>query len=417
MAYLTKRRVLRVDRFKGLTTRDGGVTASFDIPIYSRQITSSEGHRWPKARGVRDVGGPFDTLKLEYLPQAVPHYGGTATKLGLAYTVDTDCLPYRAGMPTEFLTDGKDDSFYQQFVPQSSEGSLLNAGTSFIAQTIPTNPVASGSVAMAELYREGLPSLIGASLLKERASFLRGLGGEYLNVQFGWKPLVADLKAAAKAIIDSDDILKQLARDSGRNVHRRRMPSAEVKSTVIRSSQAVYPGLLPSAVYQGISTRFLETELVTRQQWFSGCYTFYVDPKSWSTVERIVKEARLLYGVELTPEVLWNLAPWSWLVDWMFDVGPVLHNLSAFQSDGLVLRYGYVMEQNSRRWTRRSDSQYRHINGGAGFGVFATDTFLGTRKCRRKATPFGFGLSTDAFTTHQWSILAALGMTRAPRSL
>jgi len=175
MAYTTKRRVLRVDRFRGNTTRDGSVTATFDIPIYSRQITSSEGHRWPKARGVRDVGGPFDTLKLEYLPQAVPHYGGTATKLGLAYTVDTDCLPYRAGMPTEFLTDGKDDSFYQQFVPQSSEGSLLNAGTSFIAQTIPTNPVASGSVAMAELYREGLPSLIGASLLKERASFLRGL--------------------------------------------------------------------------------------------------------------------------------------------------------------------------------------------------------------------------------------------------
>jgi hypothetical protein len=144
-------------------------------------------------------------------------------------------------MPTEFLTDGKDDSFYQQFVPQSSEGSLLNAGTSFIAQTIPTNPVASGSVAMAELYREGLPSLIGASLLKERASFLRGLGGEYLNVQFGWKPLVADLKAAAKAIIDSDDILKQLARDSGRNVHRRRMPSAEVKSTVIRRKWRTTP--------------------------------------------------------------------------------------------------------------------------------------------------------------------------------
>ena len=417
MAVTVKRRVLNVDPLRGINTRNGEVTTLWEQPVYSRQITSSEGHRWPKGRDVRDVGGPFDTLKLEYDRIVGGRHVATGTKVGLVYVVDTDLVPYRGDIPAVFTRDGEADPFYQAWVPQSSEGSLINLGTSMIASTIPTNPIVDGSVSLAELYREGLPNMVGGALLKNKVHFLRGLGDEYLNVQFGWMPLVSSLKDAAKAIIESDEVMKQLARDSGRNVHRRRYLPSTVTSTVLRDSPNIYPGVMPGGVYTALSARYLTTEVVTRDQWFSGCYTFYVDPKTWGSVERIVHEARLLYGLELTPEVVWNLAPWSWLVDWMFDVGPVLNNLSAFQNDGLVLRYGYVMEQNSRRFHRKSHSSYRHINTGETVNVFCEDAFLGTRKCRRKATPFGFGLDTSGFTTRQWTILAALGMTRAPRTL
>jgi len=414
----TKRRILNVDLWSGVHTREGAIFNEVHTPVYSRQITTSEGHRWPKGRGVRDQGGPFDTLKLEYeWPIGRSGISGKGERFGLKYTMDTGLWPSSSDLPGAFSRDGEADAYYQAWVPTSTESALKNLGTSMIASTIPTNPIVDGSVALAELYREGIPHMIGGALLKNKAGFFRDLGGEYLNYQFGWAPFVSDLKAAAKAIIDQDDIMKQLARDSGKNVHRRRVLPISVDTNIIRESKTLYPGLLPGTGFStGVYTRYLTTEVVTRQQSFSGCYTFYVAPETWGTTERIVKEARLLYGLQLTPEVVWNLAPWSWLADWMFDVGPVLHNLSAFQNDGLVLRYGYVMEQNSRRIHRKSEGQVRKTDGTL-VDFHCEDVFLGTRKIRRKATPFGFGLDTSAFTTRQWTILAALGMTRAPRTL
>jgi len=38
-------------------------------------------------------------------------------------------------------------------------------------------------------------------------------------------------------------------------------------------------------------------------------------------------------------------------------------------------------------------------------------------KKRVKATPYGFGLDTDAFTPRQWAILGSLGISRGSRLL
>jgi hypothetical protein len=136
-------------------------------------------------------------------------------------------------------------------------------------------------------------------------------------------------------------------------------------------------------------------------------------------LSRIVAEARLLYGLELTPETLWNLAPWSWLVDWFANVGPILSNVSAFQSDNLVLKYGYVMENVTRTYARTNwmgvvnPSTTVYVNHPA--RVY--DKFFVETKTRVKATPYGFGLNTTAFTDRQWTILGALGLTRGPKAL
>jgi hypothetical protein len=298
-------------------------------------------------------------------------------------------------------------------VPISGEGQLIAQGTKFISQSIPTNSIADASVSLAELYREGLPLMIGAQLLKGRASFFRDLGSEYLNFEFGWRPFVNDIKKAAHAIISSDDVLKQLERDSGRDVHRRRYLPVQKTATVTNGSGTGGYGI-DSQLFSSPSIVRRST-LTERGQWFSGSFTYHFEPGHMSTIERIVTEARLLYGLELTPEVLWNLAPWSWLADWVFDIGPVLHNLSMFQSDGLVMRYAYIMEYNSVK---------QSVYGIRGNMKVTTDlpkdnavVYRGIRKTRRKATPYGFGLDFAGFSTRQWAILAALGITRAPRTL
>lgn len=421
MAPTTRRRILRVHQlnwqteyFVNGTWADAGTgTKTF----YDRQLTVSEGTGWPRDRSVRDVGGPFDTIKMLYR-----NSDGSATfNASYPYSI----YPARSkgnNFPhyvwgrhlgvAPFTVENPSDYDVLTWCP-SSDDSLTALGSKFIADTIPTNPMLDASVSLAELYREGLPKLLGATLLKSKVGALRGIAGEYLNYQFGWKPIVSDLKAAAKAIIDQESILLQLQRDSGRNVRRKRMLPSEV---VINS--VGYDSGYPSGIqHTAFDSSWLRTAThLTREQWFSGCYTFYFEPKKMAEVSRIATEARLLYGLTLTPEVVWNLAPWSWLVDWIANVGDVLHNVSAFSEDGLVLRYGYVMEQNSKRVVRSNNVKF-NTSTNSSYPTTSNEVFSAVRKMRRKATPYGFGLLESSFTTRQWAILAALGITRAPKSL
>lgn len=164
----------------------------------------------------------------------------------------------------------------------------------------------------------------------------------------------------------------------------------------------------------GPATRILTS---SRKKWFSGAYTYYLQGGS-STLSKMKahqQKAELLLGLELTPEVLWELAPWSWLTDWVINVGDNFHNVSAFSSDGLVMRYGYIMVE-TKVVDQRALNGPLALKGGGSVSVPPLITGI-VRKQRFRATPYGFGMNPGTFTGHQWSILAALGMAKSPGNL
>ena len=427
MAYKEKKRLLRSQTFKMhvdqvVLNADGSVFSTtpneVKIPLYSWQITGSEGHKWPEGRSERDIGGPFETIKSVYhishwentFQGMVPYvnrqdwYNGNV----LILHPDVDLSAFTNANPTI-----SNLAYYAKKEAPFTDD-LDSRGTALIARSIPTNPTVDSSVGLAELFREGIPSMIGSTLLRSRVGFLRGLGSEYLNYEFGWKPLVSDVRNAAKAIIESEAILKQLTRDSGKNVRRRRhfLPVRTVTTATQRSYG--YPRATESGYWWNSTTTQL-TDEYTRNTWFSGCYTFEYDPGNLSEISKIATQARILYGAQLNPEVLWNLAPWSWLVDWFANVGPLLHNVSAFQNDQLVLRYGYVMDRNQRSFTQVTNCVPG--NSGNKLPTRYREIFQLDWKRRKKATPYGFGIASSSFTIRQWAILSALGITRAPKTL
>jgi hypothetical protein len=93
------------------------------------------------------------------------------------------------------------------------------------------------------------------------------------------------------------------------------------------------------------------------------------------------------------------------------NTGDVLHNLSALSTDGLVMAYGYMMEETSETWTYTNRGAIT-VNGQA---LDLTQNFRTTTKVRRSATPFGFGLNWNNFSVRQLAILGALGITRSPQ--
>lgn len=400
------------------------------VTVDGTQITVSEGHPWNKSgfKGV-DVGGDFYTIQRRYgdgrrgIDEPQPQY---------IFDKPTDPYFYYGplyAVPTNQHASQGSNNGGRHYFPESlfppdlsSSNAVLDAkGTTAIAQCKPTSSPANLSVAIGELMREGLPSMIGHRTWETRAKDYRKSGDEFLNYQFGWLPLVNEIKDTAYALAHGTDILSQYERDAGKLVRRSfEFPIERTTTTTnITSDVQVQMGTraLLNGWYEGGSPtpgmkKTLEREIV-RRTWFSGAFTYYLPTgyDSRNKLDRAALYAKQVLGLEITPEVIWNLTPWSWAADWFGNIGDVAANVSDYASDGLVLRYGYLMENTIVKDTYTLTGARLKRYGGRTF----TNTFITEVKKRRRATPFGFGLNEANLTLRQKAIIAALGISRGPR--
>lgn len=303
-------------------------------------------------------------------------------------------------------------------------------GRLLISMAAPTVPQVNLLTTGAELLREGFTSP-GKDLLdviKGRTTMLRGIGSEYLNAQFGWLPLMSDLQSLLRVVVKHAELIKAYRRDSGRVVRRRR--GFPIKDVLVSHSSSGSTGLyvaggsqIYSGAYGGIwknvpssgSVPATITKQTSERIWFSGAFTYYLAPDGdlADKFEYYEQLASYLLGLRMTPEVLWELMPWSWLVDYFFDVGRAIKLTSMFQNDGLVMRYGYLMRHVTQKVT--VTAKFPPLKDGTSLDIVTT-RFRET-KSRYKATPYGFGLNPNSLTDRQWSILGALGLTKSPKTL
>lgn len=214
--------------------------------------------------------------------------------------------------------------------------------------------------------------------------------------------MVDDLRSFATQIVDRKATLDQYHRDAGQKVRREYHYPAQ-RSTTIYDGVRFQTGSVISG-YAFVDGRVEHT--VETEYWFSGAFRYYI-PGGNSTQdkwERYAAEADRLLGVDLTPEVLWNLAPWSWMLDWFGDVGDVMTNVSNLGADGTVMQYGYLMERKNihQIWT----------SSFAGQPLRSEVSYLTKR--RMPASPYGFGVTFADLSAKQLAILAALGLSHSP---
>jgi hypothetical protein len=294
----------------------------------------------------------------------------------------------------------------------SGDAGLLSWGTKAIAACKPTNPTVSLSTALGEILHEGIPKPTGIATWESRTSAAKTAGSEYLNLEFGWEPIKSDVNDFANAVVNAGRILAQFERDSGKLV-RRRFEFDPLESHVV---QRVNNNVSPYAnvsLFDGNQNKgkIIVIRDTTIRRWFSGAFTYHI-PRGNTTsgmMRRGVAESNRLLGISLTPDTLWNLAPWSWAVDWFTNAGDVISNLSDWAIDNLVLKYGYIMEHTVNRDTYT----FSGPTGFAGGGRPSTIVVTSETKRRLKATPYGFGLTWTGFTPRQLAIIAALGITRS----
>lgn len=366
----------------------------------------SEGHAWKKlGKTNHKIGGPFRVVKHEYWEE-----GSFPTTL----FSNNGSRRYRGGLYA-YVDDFSTNSFPPASYSTDVELGVLGARA--IGICAPTNPVSNLTQFLGEL-REGVPRVTGSDFFRGRASVARNAGSEYLNHQFGWLPLVSDVQKFGHAVRNSKEIIDQYIRNSGKRI-KRRLDFPQTKSTTItdQGTKTISPSnistqFFESGAYQG--NRTLTTETI-RDRWFEGCFTYYLPPPEKGGVDgRHAALANKLYGTRLTPETLWNLAPWTWGVDWFVNIGDLFHNASLFANDGLVMYYGYMMETTTITYTytlRGIATKNPKMKWDL------KQNFRTVTKVRVEASPFGFGLLPSSFTTRQLAILAALGISRSGQQM
>lgn len=428
--YVTQSRFVRADPLKQTFGFVGDpartTTASFSFPDLQQVTTSFRSSRTdpdPELQAsarifrngfasndpIYDRGHTFDTSRQWIVPNRSEHY-----------------FQYESGQYPRFyrgpllppVRDGA--ASYNGYAPPIkgvlTTNEIATYGGRAINATAPTAPQANASQFIGELFL-GLPSMVGAAVWKEKTAVARSAGSEYLNIQFGWLPFIKDLMKIANSLKRATDILLQLERDNGRVV-RRQFGFPRVQTTSEEAlSQATQPHLgIPSMKYAAGRDPVRINTVTTRDVWFKGAFSYYVpmDSSMKAKLERYSSYANVLLGGRLSPDVLWELAPWSWLVDWKFGIGVTLSNATRFSEDGLVLRYGYLMCRDSTSMVAIAPPCKTDL----GWEIPASQIQLRSeRKARYRATPYGFGVNIGGLKDSQWAILAALGMTKGPRQL
>jgi hypothetical protein len=248
----------------------------------------------------------------------------------------------------------------------------------------------------------------------------KAVAKSFLNEQFGWVPFVRDLVSFYNTYQVLDERIAQVQRDSGRWIKRGGTVKTidETSDPVIVEdlSGVVYPSLLSGFYHPTYRySKHVKSTLYKRRKvdvWFSGQFSYYVpkydvgggpEKDTYGYVMAVARE----YGLRVSPSLIWNLTPWSWLADWKTNIGDVIDNVSATFLDYLVSKYAYVMAHSRVKIVNESEIR---LNAGTVRCNWSQDIEV---KHREQANPFGFTLSNDDLSVRQKAILVALGLTRA----
>lgn len=311
--------------------------------------------------------------------------------------------------------------------------SLASYGATAINRFSPLNPGASLGQTLVESITGGLPNI---PLLKSRCSHIRDntkflnrlskkAGQEYLNGVFGWVPLLTDIRNVYKTWRTLNSKMEQIIRNNGRPIRRK---GTLLKEQSVNTVENYFSPqfALPRASFEGVDSITYPdpfgqsqpsmTTKTSEEVWFSGSFRYYIPDV---TDDRWSRKAKLaLFGLYPSPSLLYEVMPWSWLIDWFSNVGDVISNLSSNGIADLIVDYGYLM-------------RHRKVTQTVSFGTVPTFGFSETLSTtepiapsnlsvtitketmeRIAATPFGFGLQLEDLSDRQAAILVALGLSR-----
>lgn len=380
----------------------GTVNDRFGVPFqthYGTVSTTDEymgagdrGHYgYPNFPADSNIGGAFSHRVFKGYNTLIPASGIHTGRFGttINYTFTGNLMTQ--GLAAPAVTGNLDGSEY---------------GAEAFAKMKPTKPEFDLATSIGEL-RE-LPSLVQ---MKFRNA-LQFSGGSGLMYQFGVRPLVQEAVGLYNAQQSIQHRLKQLLRDNGRPVRR----ALEVLPRS-RSGHTQYETLTYGAFAPVLSTYFYTrqpkqviTSWFEDRVWASARFKYFLPegPRDIAWKNRLLRE---LYGLRPRLSTIYNLMPWSWLIDWFSNVGDVIDNCQVTVADRLAAPHFYVMRQRSGNCLTHCSGGFR-LKSGQPVEVSGVSLHQRVHKSRVQGSPFGFAVSEESLNGTQLAILGALGLSK-----
>jgi len=334
---------------------------------------------------------------------------------------------------------GLDDSHWAGRSPWPIASDIQGSINRMFASSIPDNPGSKIGETLFSLLKGDFPRLLKNWQNFEKALFNAGgasnvrrelakitskeAGSQYLNVIFGWTPTIGDIVDFVKTCLNLDAMI------FGESFRRhRRLPSES--RTANRQSTGIGAGMSSPflAKEQAFSAFFggsTPCHIAARSSWDHKLSARYAgvartSPASRGYVEKahdFLRNTGVIYDT-----IIWDLTPYSWLLDWFVTMGKSIDNAQAFSplTGRWNIDYAYVTTfyrvtseirfNGPLRYTWRPntpDAMEISISHPKSWGTSVV-------KHRRQATPFGFGTDLSGLSTAQYSILVALGLAKIP---
>lgn len=290
---------------------------------------------------------------------------------------------------------------------------------------------------------------------------LRSSAQGYLAAVFGFMPTASDLARTAETVIKSQSIIRDYVNHERRVWRRKRQQVLfeDTQTGVVPISGQPYRAYAPSLTSIGplkvavsnlmwwtprsssdIHTLYSNWSYTSRQtlSTFSTFEMFLIQPEGFvkKRLPSYVSKAENLVGQKMPSKSLWSkserllgggldvstvydLTPWTWLVDWFVDVGGLLRYQNHIANNQIVMSScGYSFyEQTSATVTLTgwvhdlSRAPSSHVDCLTCSGPFASATLSRTKHSRRRGSPYSVSPTWD-FSPQQWAILTALGLAR-----
>lgn len=162
------------------------------------------------------------------------------------------------------------------------------------------------------------------TLFKSNLSLAKNVAGAHLNYKFGWKPFIGDLQNIYNGVAKLHDRL--VAWEKSINV-------LQHGSTTLLKDSTTISGSSPAGFHSVAWTLTVTRHVKAHIKW---------KPLPLAIMQPFEKTLRALMdalGFELNPRIVWNALPFSFVLDWFFDVGSFLER---FNIDALELPIVYI---------------------------------------------------------------------------
>lgn len=383
----------------------------------------------------------FDAIPVRMLP------GPTGTNTNAQSTYSNYPWSFSAGL-TLF---NRVAAASRSFQPATS----LKLQQELLAGLNPYGANNSAMTAIGELARGGLPRAVvnlsnfSADMQRLSASDRMKLvrsqrdesitqpGSADLSVRFGWAPLVKDLFTLIEACIRLDaSLVPKNARRKRRRVWN--VINYYALTSGYAKNQFGFPVLpdyrdgifdkmnnSPVLAYQGMGssngvkgpglsrvyTAGKGSEHFTQEISYSFSARYANGVRENPTLDAYAERLVGFLGLEITPEVIYDLTKWTWILDWFTGLGSAAKYVTDFGLRNNVVDYAYFTEHIT---TKRSRMLWNLNAGGvavnsANFTMVAEEA---KEVYRQQASPLGFGVSWQSLTKGQLDILSALGLIR-----